>query len=312
MLKGIEPRINVEHALHVLEIIEAARKSSATGMKIKLQSTFHGRWYNYFDLAKADAKNVFNMTALYCARSYFLFILVFLFAGAKSFSQFTVGKIISYKKVVAGIEGKTDNAIFDVHVYNDNIIRVRVSKNKTLDNFSYALVDTAMPSFNNVTIEEKGNMIALSTKAIVAEIEREPFFKITFKNKNGNVINEDVAGNGFGTSFTGDKVSIYKKLQEGERFVGMGEALGNLDRRGSGITLNNTDNYKYGDPRVPMYSSIPFYIGIHHNMLYGMFFNNSFKSFFNFGLSTPFASVNFDGGEAGLLFYVRYFRRKNY
>ena len=30
MVKGIEPRINVEHALHVLEIIEAARKSSAT------------------------------------------------------------------------------------------------------------------------------------------------------------------------------------------------------------------------------------------------------------------------------------------
>lgn len=35
-----EPRINVEHALHVLEIIEAARKSSATGMKIKLESKF--------------------------------------------------------------------------------------------------------------------------------------------------------------------------------------------------------------------------------------------------------------------------------
>lgn len=40
MVKGIEPRINAEHALHVLEIIEAARKSSATGMKIKLTSTF--------------------------------------------------------------------------------------------------------------------------------------------------------------------------------------------------------------------------------------------------------------------------------
>ncbi len=40
IIKGIEPRINVEHALHVLEIIEAARKSSATGMKIKLKSKF--------------------------------------------------------------------------------------------------------------------------------------------------------------------------------------------------------------------------------------------------------------------------------
>jgi len=40
IVNGTEPKINVEHALHVLEIIEAARKSSATGMKIKLQSKF--------------------------------------------------------------------------------------------------------------------------------------------------------------------------------------------------------------------------------------------------------------------------------
>lgn len=40
LVKGTEPRINVEHALHVLEIIEAARKSSATGTKIKLKSKF--------------------------------------------------------------------------------------------------------------------------------------------------------------------------------------------------------------------------------------------------------------------------------
>lgn len=40
LVQGTEPRINVEHALHVLEIIEAARASSATGKKIPLQSSF--------------------------------------------------------------------------------------------------------------------------------------------------------------------------------------------------------------------------------------------------------------------------------
>lgn len=40
IIKGIEPKINVKHALHVLEIMEAARKSSASGMKVKLQSKF--------------------------------------------------------------------------------------------------------------------------------------------------------------------------------------------------------------------------------------------------------------------------------
>ena len=40
LVKGIEPRINAEHALHVLEIIEAARKSQQTGTRIKLKSKF--------------------------------------------------------------------------------------------------------------------------------------------------------------------------------------------------------------------------------------------------------------------------------
>ncbi|MEN9371248.1 MAG: hypothetical protein RL152_271 [Bacteroidota bacterium] len=40
IINKTEPKINVEHALHVLEVMEAARKSSATGTKVKMQSTF--------------------------------------------------------------------------------------------------------------------------------------------------------------------------------------------------------------------------------------------------------------------------------
>jgi predicted dehydrogenase len=40
MVKDTEPLINVEHALHVLEIIEATRESGKSGKKIQLQSKF--------------------------------------------------------------------------------------------------------------------------------------------------------------------------------------------------------------------------------------------------------------------------------
>ena len=40
MIKGIEPRIAADHALHVLEVIEATRASADSGNKINLQSTF--------------------------------------------------------------------------------------------------------------------------------------------------------------------------------------------------------------------------------------------------------------------------------
>lgn len=225
-----------------------------------------------------------------------LFIIVCFLRAAVA--QTTVGKIISYKKITSGIEGKTANAVFDVHIYNAHIIRVRISKNKRLTNFSYALADTTIPSFTDFSITDKGNTIMLSTNAIDAEINKQPFFTITFKDKQGNILNADEAA----INYTGDKVTTYKQLQDGERFIGMGEALGNLDRRGTDITLNNTDNYKYADPRVPMYSSIPFYMGIHHDLVYGLFFNNSYKAFFNFGLSTPFTSVSFDGGDMDYFF----------
>ena len=40
LVKKIEPKINVEHALHVLEIIEGARKSQETGRRIGINSRF--------------------------------------------------------------------------------------------------------------------------------------------------------------------------------------------------------------------------------------------------------------------------------
>jgi hypothetical protein len=36
----LKPKIDVEDALQVLAVMEAARKSSATGTKVKMQSTF--------------------------------------------------------------------------------------------------------------------------------------------------------------------------------------------------------------------------------------------------------------------------------
>ncbi|HPE58217.1 MAG TPA: glycoside hydrolase family 31 protein [Bacteroidales bacterium] len=231
----------------------------------------------------------------------FLFILLI----ATVFCQAQVnqvGKVESYQKALGGITGKGSGYIFDIHAYSDYIFRVRISKNKTFTSLPYALENTEIPAFKT-KITELGEIIEISTDEVTAIIKKEPALKITFRNKSGETISQDATDYNYGASFLGDRVSVYKELQDGERFVGMGEALGNLDRRSSGVHLNNTDNYKYSDPRLSMYISVPFYIGIHHNLVYGMFFNNSYKSFFNFGLSTPgYASVTMEGGDADYFF----------
>ncbi|MBK7213073.1 MAG: glycoside hydrolase family 31 protein [Bacteroidales bacterium] len=210
----------------------------------------------------------------------------------------SIGKVLSWKKTATGIEGKTSSAYFRIQVYNEKVIRVRVSLSEKMDDFSYSLV-SAPASGTEFRISEEKNSILLQTNSLNVSIEKLPGFRVIIRNKAGTIISEDVPGDGFGTSFIGLRSSLYKKLQDGERFVGLGETLGNLDKRGNGFTLNNTDTYKYGDPRLSMYVSIPFYIGIHHQEVYGLFYHNTYKTFFNFGLSTPgITSITADGGDA--------------
>ena len=211
----------------------------------------------------------------------------------------SVGAVISYRKTDHGIEGRTVQGSFAVSIYSEHVVRVQVSRKDRPDNFSYSLVDNAAPRYRGFSVEEIGNnKIVLKTASLIVEIERSPLFRTIFKDAQGRVLNEDVPGNGLGTVFTGEKVTVYKTLQDGERFVGLGEQLGNLDRRGSVVTLWNTDNYKYDDPRIPMYVSIPFFIGLHHGDMYGIYFDNSYRSVFNFGASNKrFSSYSFDGGD---------------
>jgi alpha-glucosidase len=221
-----------------------------------------------------------------------------------SYGQVTnVGEILSWEKTSSGLKGKTKTAFFNIRVYNANIIRVKVSLNREMENFSYVLTGQEFPVKENFTVSEKGALIRLQTDAINMEIEKHPAFRIIFRNKQGKIINEDVPGQGFGTSFIGYRWTLYKKLHSDERFVGLGEVLGNLDKRGSIFTLNNTDTYRYGDPRLPMYVSIPFYIGIHDKEVYGLFCHNTFATTFNFGISTPgFSSITAEGGDVDYFF----------
>ena len=107
-----------------------------------------------------------------------------------------------------------------------------------------------------------------------------------------------------GTSWIGDQVTAYKKLQEGERFIGLGEKTGPLDRKGSGYQNWNTDAYAYNSGTDPLYCSMPFYIGIHHGLQYGIFLDNSHKSFFNFGASNNrFSSFSADAGEMNYYYF---------
>lgn len=196
------------------------------------------------------------------------------------------------------IYGTTSNGKFKVTVYTSNIIRIRITKEEDFDDFTYAVVMD--PQDVPFKVKEESEKIILSTDAVDLHIQKEPV-RFRFTTRDGKVINEDDPA--FGTSWIGEETTTYKKLQEGERFVGLGEKTGNLDRRGEGYVNNNTDYFAYPVNGDPLYTTFPFYIGIHNHLAYGIFLDNSYKSFFNFGASNNrFSSFSVEDGEMNYYF----------
>jgi len=213
-------------------------------------------------------------------------------------TNISLGSLVSYTKKTNGIDGTTTCGSFRITFYSEWIIRIRIVLEEFEEDFSYAVISGAKDI--EFALEEINSHILLSTKSVILRIEKDPV-RFSFLNVKGQVICEDDPS--FGTSWIGDQVTTYKKLQEGERFIGLGEKTGPLDRRGKGYQNWNKDVFGYGINADPIYSSIPFYIGIHDNIQYGIFLDNTYKSHFNFGASNNrFSSFSADSGEMNYYF----------
>ncbi len=194
------------------------------------------------------------------------------------FSPF--GAIDFWKKSDNGIEGNTSSGKFRFTVFDSGIIRVQASRFSEYEENPYSVV--AKPNQVAFDIVEEEDFLFLKTQKISLSI-RKRNFQLTFTDATGKILNQD---DSLGISWIGTEVNTYKKVQANEKFVGLGEKTGGLNRFGSAYTNWNTDYFGYGIGDDPLYMSIPFYLGIHDEGQYGIFFDNTHKSVFNFGAST--------------------------
>lgn len=208
------------------------------------------------------------------------------------------GKIEHYKRNAYGISGKTENAFFRISVVQTGIFKIHLSTTEQFDEHSYAVISKSVGI--DFSIIDANGHLELKTEALTLEIKKDPF-TVIFKDINGNIINED--DHALGTSWLGEQVTTYKKLQEGERFIGLGEKTGPLDRKGTGYQNWNTDHFGYPPDSDPLYCTTPFYIGIHSDLAYGIYLDNSHKTHFNFGASNRrFSSFSADQGDMAYYF----------
>lgn len=208
------------------------------------------------------------------------------------------GEITFWQQTRDGIDGNTSSGSFKITIYKSGLIRVQASRFVEFDTNPYSVTLEPVPS--DFQVIEKNDSLWIKTHLIQLRITLDHFI-LTFYDKNGKVLNED---DSLGISWIGTEVTSYKKIQKNEKFIGLGEKTGNLNRFGNAYTNWNTDYFGYGVGDDPLYMSIPFYLGIHDQGSYGIFFDNPHKSVFNFGASSNrFIYFNAEDGDMDYYFF---------
>lgn len=211
-----------------------------------------------------------------------------------------LGKISNIESLKNGIHVFAENGWLQIDFYRSDVLRVRAGKTgESLDDFSMAVI--ASPEVLELDVNLNPTNAQISSDAIQIVISSETC-ALSFFDKQGNLLNADDPA--FGISWLGNEVTAYKSIQNGERFVGLGEKTGPLDRKGNSYTNWNTDNFAYAPDADPLYLTAPFYMGIHSQGMYGIFFDNSHKTHFNFGATNDrFSYFSAEDGQMDYYFF---------
>ena len=194
---------------------------------------------------------------------------------------------------------KTQQAEARVMVYSPTIIRVCISKHFSAVDESFAVIEKPQDEF---TWQKLHDTIELTTPALKLVINKYPL-RFNFYTTDGKPLSEDDPR--FGTNWQAERVINYRKLYPDEKFIGLGEKAGDLDRRGCNYVNWNTDAAMHTPTTDPLYKTFPFFIGLHSGLTYGLFFDNTHKSYFDFGATTDEQMSWFgaDGGDMNYYFF---------
>ncbi len=229
--------------------------------------------------------------------------LAMIAAGAPPRLQ-PIGALQGYTRNDRGIVVTcADRSEIQLSVLAPDLVRVRVAFGQPLPSrdHSWAIARTdwdAAPW----TLQDVADGLHLTTAELEVVVRRDPLL-IEFRDAGTHrLINADQRPMAFDPE--GGTVAAAKCLGLDEHFYGLGEKAARLDKRRGEFTMWNSDMPGFVEGTDPIYQSVPFYLGWKAGAAYGIFFDNSYRTHFDFGSASQEA-VDFsaDGGELNYYFF---------
>ncbi|MCC9019842.1 glycoside hydrolase family 31 protein [Flavobacterium lipolyticum] len=194
-------------------------------------------------------------------------------------------KIISHQHEGDSVFFHTDNkVILKVTILRDSLIRFRfTTKGYFSNDFSYAVDKTQLHGYNFLELTEEEAYFQIRTSKVKCKIQKRDL-RLAIYDLNDFLILEDELGFHWEESYEygGNIVKMSKSSKDGECFYGLGDKATQMNLKGKRLENFATDQYAYQKEQDPLYKVVPFYIGLHNKLSYGIFFDNTFRTFFDF------------------------------
>jgi len=215
-------------------------------------------------------------------------------------------RIIKFKRDTDKFYFTSENGvILEITVLRNSAIRFRYATEEVFQpDFSYAISPDGSRGYNKLEATETKAEYLISTSKITVLVDKKTM-RTQISDVVGNIINEDELGFHWEENYEygGNSVKMSKIAQTAESFYGMGDKATHSNLKGKRVSNWVTDSYAYTKDQDPLYKAIPFYIGLHNDIAYGIFFDNTFRTNFDFAHERRnITSFWADGGEMNYYF----------
>lgn len=211
------------------------------------------------------------------------------------------GKIINFSQKEEGVEILFENRIGKIEVITESIINVFAAY-ETTHRHSQAIENLKKENDVYYKVKRTTDGIEIVTNKVIVKVYDE--FKVDFFDKDGIVVCKDYRGDRKLQASISDellrfmekeghqvsagkhnhKIQVIKEIDGDETFYGLGDKTGFLNKKNYEYEMWNTDN---PEPQVDnftaLYKTIPFFITLKKECVYGIFFDNTYRSYFDMG-----------------------------
>ncbi len=195
-----------------------------------------------------------------------------------------------------GLTATSGGITLEVSALREDVLRVRESRTSKLpEDASWAVLPAARNARVAVVPEKDG----FSTKSLRVRISSD--LRLTVTDLQGGLIQQDAEP----VRWDGNRFRIAKHKEPDDHFFGLGDKPGPLDRAGQSYVMWNTDSFGWQESTDPIYKSIPFFMEFRAGKAMGVLFDNTWRSFFDFGHELP-DEYSFGAPDGPIDYYLMY------